>query len=196
MPPVFTHFVAVDWSGAAASRHPGIAIAVCTAGRSAPRIVRPPGGAWSRTGVVEWLQELVRSGAAPLVAFDFSFAPPFVDRDAYFRHSLGPNTAIALWQYVDLLCPEDVDLGASRFVEHGQHRREFYLGKRDGVKAEYMRLRVCERTFNAKGGGKPSSVFDAIGAAQVCKASFSGMRVLHALRTTLPVWPFERLRPG
>ncbi|MEY2925839.1 MAG: hypothetical protein RL367_316, partial [Pseudomonadota bacterium] len=44
---------------------------------------------------------------------------------------------------------------------------------------------------NAQGGGKPSTVFDAIGAAQVAKASFAGMRFLHAITGHIPVWPFD-----
>ena len=41
------------------------------------------------------------------------------------------------------------------------------------------------------GGGKASTVYDAIGAAQVAKASFAGMRLLHRLKGRVPVWPFE-----
>ncbi|MFN7176757.1 MAG: hypothetical protein ACK4MX_07680, partial [Thermaurantiacus sp.] len=54
----------------------------------------------------------------------------------------------------------------------------------------------CEQRFNAMGGGKPSTVFDLLGAAQVGKASFSGMRLLHRLRDVAPVWPFQVPRPG
>jgi hypothetical protein len=59
-----------------------------------------------------------------------------------------------------------------------------------------MHLRACEVAFNATGGGKPSSVYDAIGAAQVAKASFAGMRLLHRLGDTLRVWPFDPAGDG
>ncbi|MEM7570269.1 MAG: hypothetical protein AAF337_10780, partial [Pseudomonadota bacterium] len=73
------------------------------------------------------------------------------------------------------------------------YRRHFYLGKADGTKADFMRWRMCERAFNAAGGGKAACVFDAIGAAQVSKASFAGMRVLHRLRQHTAIWPFMTL---
>src|SRR3546814_5674145 len=56
-----------------------------------------------------------------------------------------------------------------------------------------MHLRRCEAHYNAGGGGKPSTVYDAIGAAQVAKASFAGMRLLHHLNAHLPIWPFDAL---
>src|SRR3546814_13145072 len=54
-----------------------------------------------------------------------------------------------------------------------------------------MHFRQCELAFNAKGGGKASTVYDAIGAAQVAKASFAGMRLLHHLGDALADWPFD-----
>ncbi|MFM2410254.1 MAG: hypothetical protein RL481_1082, partial [Pseudomonadota bacterium] len=56
------------------------------------------------------------------------------------------------------------------------------------------RLRECE----AKGQGliegiNPYSCFNLVGAAQVGKSSLTGMRVLHLLGQSIPVWPFDRL---
>src|SRR3546814_17701025 len=87
------------------------------------------------------------------------------------------QSARAFWAYVDGAC-EDEDLGAASFLEH-RHRRHFYFGAGDGRKADFMHFRQCELAFNAAGGGKASTVYDAIGAAQVAKASFAGMRLLH-----------------
>jgi hypothetical protein len=192
----FTHLVAIDWSGAKGTRHKSIAVAVCTTGSSgAPTLVAPSAGPWSREAVLGFLIALQARGARPLVAFDFSFAPPFDADFGYFRaagHQRVPRSAFALWQYVDALCMDtDPDLGAASFIER-HHREDFYLGRADGAKAERMRLRACETAFNAQGGAKPSSIFDCVGAAQVGKASFSGMRLLHRLRKHMPVWPFSR----
>ena len=44
-----------------------------------------------------------------------------------------------------------------------------------------MHFRQCDARLNAQGGRKTASAYDAIGAAQVAKASFSGMRFLHHL---------------
>ncbi len=186
---MFTEFVAIDWSGAKGAAHPSIAVALCTPGHSPPILVEPPGRFWSRRGVLDWL--LARGDRRPLVGFDFSFSAPHCDLQSYFRYADVAQEAKALWAYVDHLSLDNIDLGASGFVERSAHRREFYLGKIDGVKASYMRLRACELRFNEQGGGKPSSIFDAVGAAQVCKASFAGMRLLHRAQASFPVWPFD-----
>lgn len=185
----FARFVAIDWSGAKGERHKGIAVACAGAGGGAPLLVtreRP----WSRTEVLAWLVE--RADEAPtLFGFDFSFAPPFVGRGDYLPGDLTPRDARGFWAYVDAAC-DDVDLGAASFLEM-RHRRHFYFGAADGVKADYLHHRVCEAAFNADGGGKASTVYDAIGAAQVAKASFAGMRLLHGLGGRVPVWPFDPL---
>ena len=51
----FTRFAAIDWSGAKGNRHRGIAVALCETGDEAPRLIDPPGGAWSRMKVLDWL---------------------------------------------------------------------------------------------------------------------------------------------
>ena len=105
-----------------------------------------------------------------------------------------PQDAPSFWAYVESVC-DDVDLGAASLLEVA-HRRHFYFGKADGIKADYMHNRACEAHYNAGGGGKPSTVYDAIGAAQVAKASFAGMRLLHHVRPHVPVWPFDPLPPA
>ncbi len=185
-PPRFTRFAAIDWSGAKGSAHPGIAVAVCGLGDAAPVLIAPPGRHWSRCGVRDWL---LGQQDAMLTGFDFSFAPPRELRGSYLPGDPVPSTARDFWAYVDAAC-EDEDLGAASFLET-RHRRHFYFGARDGAKAGYMHFRRCEARYNAGGGGKASTVYDAIGAAQVSKASFAGMRLLHGVGPCLPVWPFD-----
>jgi hypothetical protein len=184
----FSRFAAIDWSGAKGKRHKGIAIAWCTAGNGAPRLVRP-GHVWSRTEVLDWL--VVEASKAPtLFGFDFSYAPPLLERGAYFPGETAPPAeAKALWAYVDVLC-DDEDLGAASFMER-HHRRHFYFGAADGVKRDFLHHRACEHAFNALGGGKASTLYDAVGAAQVAKASYAGMRLLHGLDGRVPVWPMD-----
>lgn len=188
MTPAFERFAAIDWSGAKGSRHRGIAVALCEAGDAAPRLIPAPDRVWSRTQVARWLVDTAAQ-TPTLFGFDFSFAPPFVARDSYLPGDDVPVTAPAFWAYVDAICP-DADLGAASLLED-THRRHFYFGKADGVKADYMHNRACEALYNAGGGGKPSTVYDAIGAAQVAKASFAGMRLLHHVRPAVPIWPFD-----
>lgn len=186
----FERFAAIDWSGAKGNRHKGIAVAICEAGASAPRLVRPD-HAWSRIEVLEWL--LVTAGEAPtLYGFDFSFAPPIADRGEYLPGEVGiPSTAREFWAYVDRSC-DDEDLGAASFLER-VHRRHFYFGIADGAKAEFMHFRRCDARLNAQGGRKTASAYDAIGASQVAKASFSGMRLLHRLDGKVAIWPMDPL---
>ena len=183
----FAAYVAIDWSGAKGKRHKGIAIAEAR-GEAAPRLVRA-GHAWAREEVLDWL--LTRAGKEPtLFGFDFSFAPPIIERGDYLPGELGvPRTAREFWAYVDDRC-DDEDLGAASFLEE-THRRHFYFGIADGVKADFVRFRQCDARLNAQGGRKTASAYDAIGAAQVAKASFSGMRFLRHLDGKVAIWPMD-----
>ena len=185
----FASYVAIDWSGAKGTRHKGIAIAEAR-GEAAPRLIRA-GHAWSRAEVLEWL--LSRAAKEPtLFGFDFSFAPPIVERGEYLPgESNVPRTAREFWAYVDSRC-DDEDLGAASFLEQS-HRKHFYFGIADGVKADFVRFRQCDARLNAQGGRKTASAYDAIGAAQVAKASFSGMRFLHKLDRKVAIWPMDPL---
>ena len=189
MKPHFQAYVAIDWSGAKGNRHKGIAIAEVR-GDAPPRLVRP-GHVWSREEVLKWL--LRRAEKEPtLFGFDFSFAAPFLERGDYLPGEAGvPKTARGLWAYVDEKS-DDEDLGAASFLEH-VHRPHFYFGIADGVKADFMRFRLCDQQLNRQGGRKTASAFDAIGAAQVAKASFSGMRLLHRIDGKVAIWPMDPL---
>jgi len=189
--PRFTRFAAIDWSGAKGRSHPGIALAVCDAGDAAPVLVDPPGKAWSRTGILEWLR--ARAGEPLLVGFDCSFAPPIIERGAYLPGEDTPSTARAFWSYLDA-ASEDEDLGAASFLEK-RRGRHFYLGAVDGIKASFMHFRRCEARHRDCGGHKPGSIYDAIGAAQVAKASFACMRLLHHLGPAIAVWPLDPVPP-
>ena len=185
----FASTVAIDWSGAKGRRHKGIAIAEAR-GDDPPRLVRP-GHIWSRCEVLDWL--IQRAAKEPtLFGFDFSFAPPFAERGAYLPGEEGvPENARDFWAYVEGLS-DDEDLGAASFLER-THRRHFYFGIADGVKADFVRFRQCDARLNAQGGRKTASAYDAIGAAQVAKASFSGMRLLHRLGGKVAIWPMDPL---
>ena len=185
----FASFVAIDWSGAKGKKHQGIAIAEAR-GEAAPRLIRQ-GHVWSREEVLHWL--LRRAAKEPtLFGFDFSFAPPLIERGEYLPGEPHvPRTAREFWAYVDSRC-DDEDLGAASFLETA-HRRHFYFGIADGVKAEFVRFRQCDARLNAQGGRKTASAYDAIGATQVAKASFAGMRFLRHLDDRVAVWPIDPL---
>ena len=181
----FTRFACADWSGAKGGRHPGIALAVCDAGDEAPRLITPPDKTWSRQAVADWL---LAQDDDLLFGFDFSFAPPLVERGSYLPGEDLPTAAKEFWAYVDHVC-DDPDLGAASFLEH-HHRRHFYFGAADGTKSDFLFWRQCE-LLNKNSSGKTSTVYDAIGASQVAKASFAGMRFLNHVRDQVSIWPFD-----
>lgn len=185
----FEAYVAIDWSGAKGRRHKGIAIAEAR-GEAAPRLIRA-GHSWSREEVLAWL--LKRAEKEPtLFGFDFSFAPPIIERGEYLPGEPEvPRTAREFWAYVDARSGDE-DLGAASFLEI-VHRPHFYFGIADGIKANFVRFRQCDARLNAQGGRKTASAYDAIGAAQVAKASFSGMRLLDKLHGRVAIWPMDPL---
>jgi hypothetical protein len=185
----FAAYVAIDWSGAKGKRHKGIAVAEAR-GAAAPRLVRA-GHIWSREEVLEWL--LRQAAKEPtLFGFDFSFAPPLIERGEYLPGEPDvPRTAREFWAYVNDKC-DDEDLGAASFLELS-HRRHFYFGAADGLKAGFMHFRQCDQRLNLLGGRKTASAYDAIGAAQVAKASFAGMRLLHHIDGKVAIWPMDPL---
>ena len=187
----FTRTVAIDWSGAKGKRHKGIAIAEARQGQP-PRLVRP-GHVWSRVEVTDWLVESAAKEPT-LFGFDFSFAPPLIERGSYLPGEDVPSNARDFWAYVDARC-DDEDLGAASFLEQ-VHRKHFYFGIADGVKSDFVHFRQCDQRLNQLGGRKTASAYDAIGAAQVAKASFSGMRLLHQFDGRVAIWPIDELRDG
>lgn len=181
----FRQFAAIDWSGAKGRSHKGIAVAICEAGTVAPVLVAPPDRLWSRTDVLGWLLE--QTAAPLLVGIDCSFSAPFVARGAHLPGETNSANAQELWAYVDEHSSDD-DLGAASFLE-ARRGRHFYLGAADGTKRDFLHWRACE--IASATSTKPTTVYDAIGAAQVAKSSFAGMRLLHHLNGRMPVWPFD-----
>jgi hypothetical protein len=191
----FSHFVAIDWSGAVGLRQRGIAVAMCGGGSAAPELVRP-GHVWSRLEVLDWLLRAMPEGT--LVGLDLGASLPFADCGAYFPGwDASPPDARALWRLVETLAASDPNLAASSFVDHPEAARHFRRhGGRCGdlFQAGRGRLRVTE-VYQQRQGLNPYSNLNLVGAAQVGKSSLTGMRLLHRLDRSLPVWPFDAL-PG
>lgn len=189
----FRHFAAIDWSGAAGERHRGIAVALCPGGSAAPVLVRP-GHRWSRAEVLDWL--LAEMPDDTLVGMDLGISLAFHDRGAFFPGwAESPAEAKALWALVDELCADDPHLAVTSFVDHAEAARHFRRhGQREGdlFGGGQGRFRQTELA-QARQGCKPYSNFNLVGAAQVGKASLSGMRLLHRLAGRLPVWPVDPL---
>lgn len=196
-PPIrrFSSFAGIDWSGAAAARPPGIAVAQI--GREGPPrlITRAPH--WSRADVRDWLRGHAKARSDILIGIDMSFALPFLDKGCYFpQWRISPPDARRLWAMVDRHCADDPHLGASSLITHAQGRRHFRHAKGDVgdlFEGGTGRLRWVERHQRAAKQGNSWSCFNLVGAGQVGKASLTGMRMLHQLDGCIPIWPFDPL---
>ncbi|MEI4508823.1 hypothetical protein WBQ88_19435 [Sphingopyxis sp. CCNWLW253] len=186
----FTHFAALDWSGARGPRQRGIALAVAS-GSAAPALVRR-GHIWSRAEILDWLEGVAAARENMLIGFDFSAAFAFADHGAYFPGwAESPADMRALWALVEHLAGGDPHYETGGFLTHSEARRHFrHRGEAgDRFEAGAGRPRVVEHHQRATKQAASVSNFNLVGAAQVGKASLSGMRLLHRLSRRIPLWP-------
>lgn len=195
-PDRFRRFAAIDWSGARGDRLPGIAVALCEAGGTAPSLVPAPRGRWSRQDVLGWIAAEAPAGDL-LIGLDLGMAFAHADHGAFFPHwNDTPADAPSLWALVERLCQDDAHLGADGLVDHVDASRHF---RRPGGRAGDLfppgagRMRVTELESRRQRLANPVSNFNLVGAAQVGKSSLTGMRVLHRLSGSVTIWPFDPL---
>lgn len=196
--PRFTHFLAIDWSGAKGERQKGIALALAHADGGPPVLVGPPPRGWAREEVLAILLDLPHD---TLVGMDLGISLPFADCGAYFPGwEESPADARGLWALIDRICADDPNLEASSFITHPQAREHFRHGKDDegahfhaeSAASREGRFRRAEEAQRQQ-GCRPVSNFNLVGAAQVGKSSLTGMRMLHRLQGRVPVWPVDPL---
>jgi hypothetical protein len=190
-PPVFSEFVAVDWSGARGANYAGVAVATCRIGAAPPELVAPPARRWRRADFVEWVAGRAGAGERVLIGIDCAFALPA----ATAAGLLGPDyLARELWDLIDRTCADAVDFYGGDFADAAAHRALFWrAGKRPPEFAEHHR--ATEHACRVAGLGSPESPLKLVGARQVGKGGLAGMRVLATLKRRLSdrcgVWPFE-----
>jgi hypothetical protein len=189
----FEHYVAIDWSGARGARQKGIALAIASADH-APKLIRP-GHIWSRQEVLDWLHDQAANKSDMLIGFDFSTGLAFHDQGAYFPHwPESPDRITKLWALVDHISQHDPDLLAASFLAHPEAQRHFRHG--GGIVGDLFgqgggRLRFVEQYQRRTGQSASVSNFNLVGAAQVGKASLTGMRLLHRIHSHIPLWPLD-----
>lgn len=198
----FSHFLAIDWSGAKGPRQKGIALSLADADGGPPVLVEAPKGGWAR----EEVQAILRDAIPPdtLVGMDLGISLPFADSHAFFPDwDESPADAKALWALVDRICADDPNLECGSFVTHAEASRYFrhskeHVGDRfhhQEAATREGRFRRAEEAQRAQ-GVRPVSNFNLVGAAQVGKSSLTGMRMLHRLRDHVSVWPVDPLPPS
>ena len=185
-----------DWSGARGERHHGIALGQCE-DTAAPRLILAPhpSSKWSRGDALAWLCAQADAQNDILIGMDVSMGFPFADAGGYFPQWIdSPPSAPDLWAAVERLCADDPHFETNGFLNHPpiapHFRQTGALGAHYGG-AKAGRLRVVETESRAQGLANPYSCLNLVGAAQVGKASLTAMRLLHALRGVIPVWPFD-----
>ena len=185
--------IAKNWSGAAVERPRGIALAVADAGGSVELIERE--GGWSRLDILHWLEDQARARRDMLIGFDLSPTLPFIDAGAYFPGwADSPATPRDLWALVDRIAAHDPWLVAPSLVDHPDLSAYFRRhGGREGMLfgGGLGRLRAVEHRQRETRQAFSASCFNLVGAAQVGKASLSGMRLFHRLADRIPFWPFD-----
>lgn len=195
----FSHFLAVDWSGAKGPRQKGIALAIALAEGGPPVLLTPPDPrGWARSEVLALLLDLP---GATLVGLDLGISLPHADASAFFPGwDASPADARGLWALVDTLCACSPHLEAGCFLAHAEAGRYFRHGAGvqgdrfllPGATSREGRFRVAEAAQRLQ-GVRPVSNFNLVGAAQVGKSSLTGMRLLHRLAGRVPVWPVDPL---
>ena len=195
----FTHFLAIDWSGAKGERHKGIALSLADEAGGPPVLVEPPPRGWARQEVLELLRDEIPRDT--LVGMDLGISLPFADAGAFFPEwSESPQDAKSLWALIDRICADDPHLECGSFVSHEQASRYFrhskeHVGDRfhlPDAPTREGRFRIAEKAQREQ-GVRPVSNFNLVGAAQVGKSSLTGMRMLHRLRGHVSVWPVDPL---
>lgn len=198
--PRFTKFIGIDWSGAKGPRLPGIQIAVCGTGQSAPVLIEnPKAKTWTRLGVLDWLIRKVRSEPNTLIGMDFAFTYAWCDEGSYFPGlTAGPDDDFELWAEIDRCCEEGADLYAGPIMARRDMDYWRYFNTPYGRGDRFQsRRRVVEdvcRDITA-----PTSAFNGVGPGGVGVGSLAGMRFLHRLNTEhsdlLSIWPHQAVAP-
>lgn len=186
----YDSYFAIDWSGAKGVRQKGLAVAGCGPGNTAPEIFLPEDkGNWSRQGIIDFLNKVAKKEKI-LAGFDFSFATPFIDENAYFPGTkVCPMGALELWQAIEKICNSDSNLYGGSFFEHEELAPLFLDGSNKGSRHQ-RRFRKTETRCLEAGLGNAETFFHLVGASQVGKASVAGMRCL-LLLNNFAIWPFD-----
>jgi len=194
-PPGFDEFIAIDWSGATGVYN-GIAVATCQPGDGAPVLVKPPHTRWTRSDIAVWLTRQLATGKRYLCGLDFAFSFPFEEPCGYLGGASGIDEIFSFWALVDRTSSVDADFGCASFVHHPDYAHLFWL-RSTRPAAWISRKRFTETVCANMTGTYPDTVYKMIGAKQVGKASLTGIRVLHQVRSQnqgLAIWPFEDVR--
>jgi hypothetical protein len=192
----FDAFVAMDWSGAS-GRYNGIAVAMCGAGKTAPKLIRSRGGRWSRDEAAAWIKDHLGRGKRLLIGLDFAFGFPYEAIGYLGGKAHGVDDIFALWALIETKSDSEADFGCTRFLSDPDLKHLFWImNAKPKLWAE--RKRRTEHACAETTGTRPDSLYKLLGPKQVGKASITGMRTLNYLHASkgdsVAIWPFETPR--
>jgi hypothetical protein len=194
--PNFDAFIAIDWSGAA-RLYDGIAVAMCRAGRSAPKLIPPPRTCWTRLEIAEWLKQRLDGTQRLLIGFDFAFSFPYENCGYLGGQANGIDNTFALWKLIEAKSSGDSDFGCAHFIGDPDFARLFWSAgprPKDWVERKRRTEHACAESTKTR----PDTLYKLLHSKQVGKASMTGMRVLHHVRSckrdAVAIWPFEAPR--
>lgn len=189
----FEKLVAVDWSGA---RNPGrkIQVAECDPATNQVSLLNPPQGInWTRRMIWKTFLEKNLDDGTVLIGFDFAFAYPYCDEQAYFPgHPQTPGSVTSLWAKVDGICNHELGFYGGPFYLQSQALFAGYLLYQTYTGPKYReRFRQTDESCRDAGLHSISSVFKCVGAT-VGAGSVAGMRLLHGIawNEAAQIWPF------
>lgn len=204
----FDKIVGIDWSGAK-DEHQGrkIQVAEYDPRTGTVRLVGPlpnPAAPWRRKDMLEYVRREVETSQV-LIGFDFAFAYPYCDRQAYFPFDEEvpenceqpedyeqPAGFQHLWEMVEERCHRVPNLYGTPFIADGSPFRRYHRVPGYRGCCFQPRHRITEPAAQGLGLGlNPTSIFHCIGPNQVGIGSMAGMRLLHRLHCAVPIWPFD-----
>jgi hypothetical protein len=191
----FDEFIAIDWSGAKGP-YAGIAVGLCHAGDDAPILVEPRTRRWTRTEIAEWLTAKLQTRTRCLIGLDFAFGFPFEEHCGYLGGTTGIDDIFGLWSMISARSLTDTDFGCTSFINHSDFAPLFWT-RSTRPQGWMNRKRRTEVACAKATGTHPDTVYKMIGPKQVGKASITGIRVLHHVRSrhdSAAIWPFEPVR--
>ena len=133
-----------------------------------------------------------------LVGLDFSFGFPFEPQLGYLGGAAaGVDEIFALWSLIESKSGGEPDFGCSRFIADPDYEHLFWkAGPRPPGWIDRKRrteLACVEATRT-----RPDTLYKLLHSKQVGKASITGIRVLHQIRSRsanrVSIWPFETVR--
>jgi hypothetical protein len=147
--------------------------------------------------IAEWLKQRLDDRQRLLIGFDFAFGFPYEACGYLGGHANGVDDIFALWKLIDAKSSGDADFGCSHFVADPIYSTLFWTAgpkPKEWVERKRQTEHVCAELTKTR----PDTLYKLLHSKQVGKASLTGMRVLHHVRSCkshrVAIWPFEKPR--